>query len=735
MYRLALIQNQSEMAHYGYADAQPMLTDLGYSPTLFTGHNLHLLPTPLKDHFDALVIASNAMNDRLVFEQLVDGPLRGDIESFLLAGGGVVCLHQLGLARLDREPKLPFLPDLLRSVAPTRRPPNERATDGNLGVPPGVAGHVLVVYPNHVDAAALQSMSRGFRGLPGVYWHYWSGIDLARWDVLVVDERRREAVRPLVVVSKESDPGRVVLSSLPLDWQRGRELLENIVVYAAEGRHSTAVVVDSRSVGLEVKYLIKILESERFPFRLYSLGDGTGQLVQHVRDQVHTTLLLTERVTQETLEEPLRTTVTAHVRDGKLRLLCLGGADAGASRFYIESRHRYAVRLLHRVDLLVQGELWRGYIDGSLWSTAETLRTLAGLGTVPARGEIEFDRLTDKILDEIDDHDRDGSYDETFGATCAALWIRAAYLGRDHPKTASSVQWIRRRVASYESRERALAYQTFADCGVLSGRDRQELVAVFDSLDHARLTQSDVVSYLRAALAARHVPALPALVARTVELHDSQDWIDLSTAAEAGYLLCDAEDLLRQSVAVVSPEAYESLRRTAAEIVILIQAGIDANSSGDVYPWGRKASTSARCVRTWLTFDAKLESPVYEVVEKLVTDGRVSVQQASGRTALTVLEQLKDENDALVSRLRDEQTTDDRARRAMIRARVFLVLAVVMLYLLVAILAGSTTNGGKSFSALLSDTFVQPWGFHLAIASLLTAAVAVPWSQWFRDRR
>jgi hypothetical protein len=30
MYKIALIQNQSEMAHYGYADARALLRDLSY---------------------------------------------------------------------------------------------------------------------------------------------------------------------------------------------------------------------------------------------------------------------------------------------------------------------------------------------------------------------------------------------------------------------------------------------------------------------------------------------------------------------------------------------------------------------------------------------------------------------------------------------------------------------------------------------------------------------------------
>lgn len=40
MYRVALIQNQSEMSHYGYADARPLLQEFGYNTFLYTAENI-----------------------------------------------------------------------------------------------------------------------------------------------------------------------------------------------------------------------------------------------------------------------------------------------------------------------------------------------------------------------------------------------------------------------------------------------------------------------------------------------------------------------------------------------------------------------------------------------------------------------------------------------------------------------------------------------------------------------
>ena len=51
MYTIALIQNQSEMFHYGYADARPLMKDLdlGYKTELYTADNIDTLGFALSE--------------------------------------------------------------------------------------------------------------------------------------------------------------------------------------------------------------------------------------------------------------------------------------------------------------------------------------------------------------------------------------------------------------------------------------------------------------------------------------------------------------------------------------------------------------------------------------------------------------------------------------------------------------------------------------------------------------
>jgi hypothetical protein len=100
MYTIALIQNQSEMSHYGYADARPMLEDFGYQPILYTAQNIDDLGTDLaRLKFDAIVFASNALNDKTIRENVRSNEFKKSFECFIKNGKGCLVLHQLRMAQ------------------------------------------------------------------------------------------------------------------------------------------------------------------------------------------------------------------------------------------------------------------------------------------------------------------------------------------------------------------------------------------------------------------------------------------------------------------------------------------------------------------------------------------------------------------------------------------------------------------------------------------------------------
>ncbi len=291
MYRIAVVQNQSEMAHYGYADVRPLLREFGYDVELFTANNIGSLDGDVLKDFDAVFLGSNSLNDKTIRGAFLTGDVGLAVAEFVRAGGGLLSMHQLGTSS-SPHPQFPFLPDSsLQALRGVVGPLSDSPVDGRFAVTEGTERHILLRYPHRIAADDLAVAARDFRSLPGLYWHWWEGVNLEAWDVLVVDDSGASP-RSLVVATKESSDIRVVFSALTLDWQRQRALLENLLRYVVEGRHSTAVLLDPRHSTIGFEYLMRSLESRRFPFRRYALDTSTDELVRYIAEGLHTSLVV-----------------------------------------------------------------------------------------------------------------------------------------------------------------------------------------------------------------------------------------------------------------------------------------------------------------------------------------------------------------------------------------------------------------------------------------------------------
>lgn len=731
MYAIALVQNQSEMAHYGYADARSLFADLGYGVRLYTAQNVGQLSSVLAhEAVDGLVLGSNALNDKTIRAYFEAQTTAEHIRAFLDRGGGLLSFHQLRLASMDGA-TLQFLPDRLGQARPVARPTEETSARGRLVTPPGGEHHIALLYPNRLSPRALEERALGFRSLQGLYWHYWRNPDLADWDVLVADDAA-DTNRPLVIASKETSSHRVVLSALTLDWQRQREALQNVLAYVVEGRHNTAVVSRSRSESQVLAYCTAALEARRFPFQRYYLTEGLGSFDTHIASGVHTTVVLSDDVSLAALRVASGLPIDEYLTRGSLKVLAME-ADASPgtlSGFSIVSRQSEAHRFLALAELAVQAELRVGHVDGSFWSTAETLQVLAALPEVRS----DFSPLVHRSLELAREHDRKGSYDEVFGVTCALYWMRATYLGLEHEETLATARWIRDRLQNYDTRERVLAYRTFALSGDLISAEHEALGELLLELPHEDLSEIDLIAYIKAALAAGIPQPLPSLVAQLIAAFQQTQWVDLATTASAASALLDARMVLRSEPTLggqVKADLDDVIRRAVVSIQDAM-APVVAGTPEAAYPWERKASTTVRCLEAWSKFDKQVALPVYEIIDQLMGWDRVAGEIASTRTSLAVLEELKDENEDLrqdVARLVPRVRNSEVELR---RRRLLLIALLVTLYCLGAVLIAASGTTRAGLRPLLDRAFVDSIGLHLAVATLLAGAALIPWTRLLR---
>ena len=257
MWNIALVQNQSEMSHYGYADARPLIEELGYNVVLYTAQNIDDLASNLQT-FDAIIYASNAFNDKTIREEIFTPEFIATFSKFLEEGKGCLILHQLRLAQ-TKNTTLEFLPSPLKSVQPIERPKAEKSSDGELYPTALTKTDVCFLYPNEIDINQVKTQCLNYRSLRGLYWHYWAQVENSEWDILLYDIDANDIQRSLILSSKEAAPYRIILSSLTLDWQKQTKILQNILTYIIEGKHNTAILKDYKNTSVAFEYCIECL--------------------------------------------------------------------------------------------------------------------------------------------------------------------------------------------------------------------------------------------------------------------------------------------------------------------------------------------------------------------------------------------------------------------------------------------------------------------------------------------
>ena len=459
-------------------------------------------------------------------------------------------------------------------------------------------------------------------------------------------------------------------------------------------------------------------------------------MVSHLANGVHSVLVLGPFIEFTQLPSRLSDVIIDRIKSGNLKLVSTESQDPSIRRFSVAGRERIALRLLQNASLKVQSELRSGHIDGSFWSTAESLQTLEELPDVKAR----YDKLVQKSLALANEHDRNGSYDEVFGVTCALLWMRGKYLGVTSPEAKATIDWVRSRVGKYEQREQALAYLTFSDLGILEDSERDALAALLTNLDTNLLSEIDLVVYLRAALAADHSSVVPSLIAAIGRKQTGGAWLDLATTANAVTTLVDALDYLHGGGSGHAELARE-IEKMVFGGVIHIQDALEssfASGENNGYPWDGKASTTVKCIQAWLKFEDLIDLPVHEIVDALGGYDRDSTALWAGRQALSVLEDVKDENaelrESIVRTMDDVKTVAAERDVANRRARNIVVVAiplVISIYLLATLIAAVALQGGVPLIiSITKKAFVDGWPFHLAFLAVLAGYLGLPWRKW-----
>jgi hypothetical protein len=345
--------------------------------------------------------------------------------------------------------------------------------------------------------------------------------------------------------------------------------------------------------------------------------------------------------------------------------------------------------------------------------------------------ESHFDFNTlERVFKLANEHDRDGSYDEVFGVTCAFLWLRATYLGIDSEETKRTLDWIRNHITGFEDRERALAYQILNELKLITDDEKAELQQILSSQDVKILSEIDLIVYLKASISIGYKDHMLSIIKRIEKLQNNGCWVDMATTATATTVILDVLDTLKTDTSIDS-QIKTSLESLLFKSIIFLQNSLPQQEQLEKmkaeYPWDNKASTSLKCIQAWLKFEDIIDIPVYESIDALKSYSETERYKSSDKTALVVLEELKNEkqsaikNNIELSSKIDELSKQTDRRKIAIKQNMFLwpyffislyIISTIVVFLL-------RYEWPSSVSNLLMGAFFDVWMFHLMFLAVI----------------
>jgi hypothetical protein len=226
MARFAVIQDGTELARQTEADITGCFEQCGellsadggsFQPAIYTDEAVGpLLDRIHPDEFQCLVVASNALTSGQI--ERVLARRRSELRRYLAAGGGLVVLHQLV--------------DSLSSVLPDPLAPSVLARTSAAGQEKTTAydpDDILLRFPCPV--ALDEFVDGGFpTGPPSLFY-----VALAPSLPEGLKPVARYGTEVLLARSYDHLAERVVIATLPLDWQRSVSLLANAIRFACVG--------------------------------------------------------------------------------------------------------------------------------------------------------------------------------------------------------------------------------------------------------------------------------------------------------------------------------------------------------------------------------------------------------------------------------------------------------------------------------------------------------------------
>ncbi len=427
MYRIAVIQNEVEMQHSGYADSVPKYRKQDFDLrehvfNRFSSVNIGELFIEGENYlldYDCLIIGTNATSDGDVYSILCDEKNKELLEKYISLGKGVLICSQKKL-REDpdahyseyRARKTFFLPTLYEYQV-VSRPNGEGSEDGKITVFDNDINNVqkfICSFPRTIDNKIIleHCMKNDFQ--QHFYRDYIVPINDSSYFPVLWDDRDRPRYTLMVACPRKNE--KIVISTMALDWAGHYELIENILYYLVIGIPTVAFVDKKSQPEQDFAFLMSEADLSKISYHLYESCDS---VIKSELNRYHTLYVFSPSFSEIEVSDFWERHIKGKGNCIKLFYYKYINCELVLVNF---SHYSYVDTQKQEVQIWLRSCYKDGLWGNSFWKTYDALFALYNIG----------DNITSYLQSaflQIKKHYRNGSYDGVLAPTCGLLELEA----------------------------------------------------------------------------------------------------------------------------------------------------------------------------------------------------------------------------------------------------------------------------------------------------------------------
>lgn len=684
VYKVCLVQNQNEMFHYEFADNRRMLKNINIDFIMYTSSNIEDLLIDIEDEeFDCIVLSTNSLNDLSICALIESEDFRIKLEKYLNKGKGLLIFSHLKFA--EEEKAFTFLPKGYGTIR-VKEKKNENSYSGDISIPEYYNDISIFAFPNRINIEEIKEKSANSKNIQGLYWHYLTSDDDNLWENIIVDNSC-VPTRSLVLKSKRKN---VIISSLLLDWQKHSELFYNFIVNSVSNENYVGIITTNEDNDISYKFLIETLNSNKMYTKIYDFEKDKNLLYSNIEANIHNFLILSPSITYDQLMKDNRIKDLSKGKD--INILAMKNQNI-SNNFSMYGSRNSILKYQVDVEYFIQKELIGGYIENSFWKTVDILQVMYSLSD--NFNDRYMSNKIKKTLLKIDEHNNNGSYDDTFGATCAKLWVLIHCDPSNSNSIDKTLEWIKNRLQSVNDYDYLMAYYYLDICNYEI--TETELISIRETLERVLCNNPNENAILISLKISRNLhfkDLLERSIKITLELSNDSFWLNHSTTASIsrvlidiyksysiqinGSLLNELERILFLSVHKLRKYIVSSFEKSVKFNIVSIVNSIDVCKE----------------------FEKIIDFPTEEILNIILAEDKTLKQSSININAVNILEDMRVKNNDLIREIDDLRgIIDDKSQKIasfnsiqkvknkyLFRSKLFMSISLLFFYLIVNLL-------------------------------------------------